>query len=339
MLQESQLNARKSILDRYQDGLQQIPSPGTGCHTALLRPANYGIIAGLDPAEIIRDIQESIPTGNRTVPVREIEDAVRRAQMDCKPFDSSRPYLPPTPKQKAPQIDGQAALARIIARGSAVTEADLWHTSPIRLDCELRDDAVLFLKTMFRLDDLLFIGERDQPGILGKTIRTAEDWIAFFQGGGEIPSLILCNPLSGQPGERKGDGGSTLRGDACVSRFDHCIIEFDGISRADQVHFFAGLPLPIKALVDSGNRSIHGWLDLRGWKITDLETWEKIIKQRLFRKTLGPMGADVACANASRLSRMPGSVRSQTARYQQLMWLSEKGQAWKRTQATETLKI
>lgn len=70
----------KSLLKQYQARLASIPPPGgNGCHPALLGAANWGSMAGLDPAAICKDIRRSIPAGSRRVPDREIKEAVDKA--------------------------------------------------------------------------------------------------------------------------------------------------------------------------------------------------------------------------------------------------------------------
>ena len=117
-------------VERYQEALRQIPSPGCGCgfHTYCLGIANRGVKAGIPPQQIFDDIRQNTPPGKRRIPNREIWDAVRKAVADnnCGTF---------TPKPKpAPVVqDGKAALQRIIEQSEISDEGDLWELSPIRL--------------------------------------------------------------------------------------------------------------------------------------------------------------------------------------------------------------
>ena len=301
-------------------------APGTGCHQAILGTATLGIMAGEDPAAILRAIADAIPLGARSIPAREIQEAITRALSDTQPLDGTAVHRTYTPRKPQPTIDGPAALARIIAGAGHYEEVDIWDSSPIRLHDIPANDAIPFMETMYLPGDLLFIGERQQAGILGQTIRTRDEWISFFQDGGVVPPLLLCNPLTGQPAARKDGVKMSLRADANVQSFRHCIVEFDSISIEDQIKFWAAVPLPVKALVDSGNKSIHAWIDIADWNITDQDGWQKTIRQNLYERTLIPMGVDGACANPARLSRMPGRKRTKTGRWQRLLWLSAGGQ-------------
>lgn len=308
-----------SIQEKYQSRLSGILAPGTGCHSSLLSVANTGVIAGINQDRLFSDIRNAVPAGKRTVPDREIDEAIQKAAADHQGN-----YRPTKKPYRAP-YDGQAARQRIITQATISDEVDIWERSPIRLHGEPEDDAALFLFFMFRPDDLVFIGEREEPGIIGKTIRTAGEWIAHFNRGGQSGPLICSNPLTGKEAKRK-NGKATFRGDANVKRFRFCIIEFDDLSYKDQLRFWSGVKLPIRALVDSGGKSIHAWIDLKKLaEVTTYDQWVKEIKQRLYEGILIPMGADGTCSNPSRLSRLPGHMRSETKRLQRLLWLSSKG--------------
>jgi len=88
------------------------------------------------------------------------------------------------------------------------------------------------------------------------------------------------------------------------------VAEFENLSRADQLAFWAGAQLPIAALIDSGGKSIHAWI-----KIPDVytpEQWRLIVKETLYRKIL----VDPACSNPARLSRFPGHLRAEKGNWQ-----------------------
>jgi hypothetical protein len=306
-------------MDRYKDRLQNIPEPGgNGCHPSLLSVANTGILAGLPASIIFEDMRKAIPTGGRHVTDRELWDAINKAAAD---LSGGTLNIPPKPK---PIIkDGRGTLRNIIKKAEIKNEMDLMELSPIRLLGRVKDDAALFLKVMFEPQDLVFIGPRDAQGIVGETIRRVEEWLGFFESGHSAGPLIIVNPLTGNPAEKK-SGGVTLRGDANVSEFRHCLVEFDNLTHEEQIRFWSMVRLPIKALVDSGNKSIHAFLDVS--KLADIKTaeaWEKHIKIRLFEQLLKPLGVDYACSNSSRLGRLPGYPRNDS--WQRLLWLAPEG--------------
>jgi len=308
-------------LNRYNVALRNIPTPGgNGCHPALMSIANLGIFANLDPEQIYNDIRRSIPTGRRKVPDSEILKTVRKALQEHK----GGTFIP-RPRPRPVVNDGKVALRKIISQSKKSDDVDLWEISPLRLLDDPAADAILLLKTLFKPEDLIFIGDRHDRGILSQTIRTAADWIGYFQGGGATSPFIIINPLSGKSAPTKSGDKETLRGDLCVKNFKYCLIEFDNLSREDQIRFWSQVKLPITALIDSGNKSIHGWIDVqRLAKVETQEKWQSEIKMRLYDRILKPLGVDVSCSNPARLSRLPGHWRGKEA-IQRILWLSPEG--------------
>ena len=308
------------LQDRYLSALNNMPAPGgDGCHPALLGVANYAVKIGIDVEQIFNDIRHSIPHGRRRVPDKEITDTIKKAQSDHKGGTFT-----PKPQPKPVVSDGQAALQKIIKSSKIEKDVDLWESSPIRLLDDPRHDTILFLETLYQPNDLIWIGERHQPGIMGDTIRTASDWIKHFRNGGKTSPHFVINPLSGKPSLTKCGSKETLRGDACVMDFRFCLIEFDNLSYEDQIRFWTAVKLPVRALIHSGGKSIHALIDVKQLsKVETGEQWNLEIKQRLYDRILKPLGVDGACSNAARLSRLPGHDRD--GKMQKILWLSLEG--------------
>ena len=285
--------------------------------------ANLAVIAGLTGEKAFEDIRHSIPPGNRRISDREITDAIRKAMSDHQGGTFT-----PTPRPKSAVQDGQAARQRIISLGRISDEADLWEASPIRLWEEPKDDPALLLETLYRPTDNIWIGDRIEPGIIGQTIRTAGDWITHYRNGGQTNPHIIINPLTGTPAPTKTGDKITLRGDGNVAAYRYCLIEFDNLDRESQIKFFSSVKLPIRALIDSGNKSIHALIDVQKLaNVENLTDWTTHIKGRLYDQILIPMGVDAQCSNPSRLSRLPGHYRAEKGAYQRLLWLSAEGKS------------
>lgn len=183
------------------------------------------------------------------------------------------------------------------------------------------NDAILVLKTLFKPTDRLCIG-----GPYDVTNKSVEEWIALAEKGVKIGPHIIPNPLSGTFAPKKSGDGETLRGDLNVTEYRHCVVEFDDLSREEQIRFWSAVKLPIVALIDSGGKSVHAWLQVSKLAtVTTAEQWATHIKLRLYDQILTPMGIDSACSNPARLSRLPGHYRTEKGAYQRLLWLSPEG--------------
>ena len=305
-------------LEKYLDKLANVPAPGgaNGCHQALLGIANLGVLAGLEPGVIFDDIRRSIPSGQRSVPDKEISDAVNKAIRDQ---DNGREFTPP---EKPAIPDGYEMRDKLITLGAMRDEVDFAIRSPVPLAEETEEEPIVFLKAMYFDDDLIWIGDRHETGVIGRTIRTSRDWIWYFQHGGIPAPFIVINPVNGIPAPTKGSSKNpTLRGDNNVTTFRYCMAEFDDLSREDQIRFWSAIKVPVMALVDSGGKSIHAWIDIRGEGVDCLATWDAKIKRGLYDTAFIPMGVDRACSNPARLSRFPGHFREGNGRYQRTLFL------------------
>lgn len=161
---------------------------------------------------------------------------------------------------------------------------------------------------------------------MGTNIKTAKQWREHSKTGAKMGPHFCINPLNGIPSPKKSGDGTTLRGDSNVKTFRYCLIEFDNLDRESQIKFFSAIKLPIRVLIDSGNRSIHAFVDVQKLaSVTTLDQWQTEIKGRLYDTILSGLGIDSACSNPARLSRLPGHFRGEKQAYQRLLWLSPEG--------------
>lgn len=299
--------------DRYKKSLSDMPAPGSGCHVHILRTANTGTNAGVDPETLFQDIRSSIPPGNRKVADREIVEAIQKARVDAATFT-------PKTKPRAVVNDGTAAFQRIVGQARSTDEDSLIASSPIPISTD-RDMFKTFFENLYNPGDLLFIGDRLEPGIRGRNIRTALDWLNTLWNGEQVGPYIIPNPLTGQQAQKR-SGGWTLRGDGNVKTFRYCVVEFDDISKEKQIAFWNAVNLPVACLIDSGGKSIHAWINVQKLApVASLDEWARLIKGKLYDQMLTPLGVDAACSNPARLSRAPGYFREEKGNYQKLLWL------------------
>lgn len=309
-----------AAIDRYQDNLNNPQAPGNGCHSWIMSTANLGILSQIDPQRIQTDIRRVVPAGTRAIRDKEINDAINKAMTD-----HSKGTFTPRPQPKPIINNSDATLQKIIESAVIMTEADLWESSPVRLMDEPAADAVLLMENLYDGDDFIWIADRHEPGT-PSTIRPVCEWISLITAGKiKLSPFFIINPLTGMPAPKKSADGITYRGDDNIKQFRYCMAEFDNLSREDQIKFWSACKLPIRALIDSGNKSIHALIDIQ--KLANVQTltdWSAHIKGRLYNQILVPMGVDAACSNPSRLSRLPGHYREEKQSFQKLLWLSPK---------------
>jgi hypothetical protein len=316
------MQTKSTPIDRFNDAVASLPaSGGGGLHGKLLGAANHGVAAGLSDAEIFSALR-SAAHGKRRVPDSEINAAIRQARLDVNPCpsdgDKGRGKVYAPPRQK-PRVNGAKVMQkfRTMAREryDIYSEAELWELSPVRLHDAPEHDARLLLETLYTPDEYLFIGDR-----FDTQVKTASEWLNDEQLTG-YPHIIP-NPMTGEMGTTK-SGTPSYRADSCVKFFRFVVVEFDGLSRADQIAFWLTADLPVSVIIDSGGKSLHGWVRV---DVPDRQTWERDIEGKLF-DMLVPVGADPMCRNEARLSRLPGHFRSENKRWQRILYLNPQGGA------------
>jgi hypothetical protein len=309
----------KTMLDRYEQ--KRIERPGTGCHASLMSKANLGRLAGLSPEQVFADIRAGIPTGGRRVPDSEVRAAITKAWREVDPLTGAAPGRI-TPRHTAvtpAPFNGALYRAELIRRSAGVTDADLWESSPHRLMDGPETDAATVLRHLYRPDETLYLGDT-----YGKSVATVAQHLARIEAG-RIPPHIILNPLDGEEHETAA-GTKSRRCDKAVVVFRFAIVEFDEMPLADQYAFWNSIIvrrlLPVCALVHSGGKSVHAWLRVN---LPDAVAWQKEIRDGLYHPQTGRMammGADRACSNPSRLSRLPGHFRKDKGQMQRLVYFN-----------------
>lgn len=309
-----------SALTKYDEALKTMPAPGgAGCHVAIMGAANLGVIAGVGERQVFDDIRKAIPQGSRNVPDSEIIKTVRKAFGEVIPSDGKKPDRwggnPVPPK---PAFDGLKERQRVIDISQGVQEVDLWEISPVRLDAEPGAwEAVVFLESLYGWKEHVFVGD-----IYDTAVFTVAEHIAAIENNDKTYPHIIPNPMTGEIAS----GGNSYRCDLSVSAFRFAVVEFDDMSIPDQIAFWHTMVavnnLDVACLIDSGGKSIHAWLRVN---LSTRVEWDERVKEGLYDKNTGYMailGADRACQNPSRLSRLPGHYRGDKRKMQRLLYLN-----------------
>ena len=228
-------------------------------------------------------------------------------------------------------------------RAASNPQPDIIQPMGLLPGSEFAGGMLSFLRVAYRPDDLLYIGSKYEKGDAQRAhIKPAGEWIEFFADKlavikdkalpvvqkrklvdlGFFHSVFCVNPLTGAPDEK-----GSFRSSGCVKEFRYLLLESDELPLNQQIPLLAGLGLPVVAMTFSGSRSIHALARADAipgiGTINDLAEWKTKMKG-LFAQ-LVPLGFDGATKDPVRLSRFPGSWRSDKNRFQQLLFLNENG--------------
>lgn len=329
---------------RYEEKLRLLPVPGygRGFHQQILGVANLARCLRLPPSRVFTDISrvadQAEGLGSRSIEA-EICQAIEKAYSFEVPgtagsssmrrtAETKRPR-PSKPKVREARViaspEEQAARRAEIHQGTVISEELLRALSPVSLpapDGDINEQALIVFEKVFQPSDHVFIGhDRDSYSPF-----TVVQLTRVFRENSRVANclpFIIPNVLTGCIGETK-SGRASYRADSCVEHAHIMCVEFDGVPIAEQRSFFACVSLPVIALIYSGSKSIHAWVDLRraGGNprgLTHLE-WKDVVTNG-YKPQLVALGADPQTFNLSRLSRLPGHFRREKGQYQRLLYL------------------
>jgi hypothetical protein len=178
-----------------------------------------------------------------------------------------------------------------------------WFVSKIRpFNQKIPVSSTCFLSIMFNLRDLVWIGNPEHTGSRFKNhFRIVEQWVARPPA----PDWRFVCASVFKP-------GSTDR-ILANAELRYLVLESDSLSQEDTRALFEAVSLwdelVLKAIVFSGNRSLHGWFIHPGLD------WLNRHKHHL-----EGLGFDLATTRPSQPVRLPGVIRENGKR-QELMWL------------------
>lgn len=229
--------------------------------------------------------------------------------------------------------------------GLRVEHHDFVNTSPIAIPESRRDAAALFFDTLYRGSDCLNIvcahlldGEKARPCGGGKVL-TVDDWQDWLGEKG-VPQSAAGAWIRFNPCKPEGSGKEGAVTDADIVSHRFVLLESDVLPLDVQLALFSKLKLPIACVIHSGGASAHAWVKVQAETIEQY----RAIAFRLLT-VLEPFGIDPANKNASRLSRLPGAIRTIGAKNggeQSLLWLKSAVQPLTESSLAafeETLKI
>jgi len=172
-----------------------------------------------------------------------------------------------------------------------------------------------FLTTCFDVGDQINIcrsirhGERERPDGAGET-RSREEWLELFKADGlkewqgdavGVYVSINANNGNGRAAEH-------------VTKYRHCLIEFDESTLQEQWAIVKRSGLPTSAIIKSGSRSLHAFVEVRAANAKEFAERVAFIYKHLEHTKLDPANKD-----AGRLSRLPGAMRTATGQQQELV--------------------
>jgi hypothetical protein len=300
--------------------LNEPPVMEGGRHEDILRRSLQLVANGWTDGRIYDAIERIYPIGSgdsRKVTEREILDAIRGARAKSPTPTGSNGNSGHGSNDTKPTIEVRRYEP---ANRAEALPTDLANTTPIQ-----------FLNRIFNPGELVCINLPDDDG----TARSKRLWLTLDgsedMGEGAEQFTTACeshdagvwfviNPMK----------SNANREDANVADFRYLLVEMDkkGGDKETQFSNLKNSGLPIAAIYDSGNKSIHGLV-----RIDAKDAAEFRQRQEIVYAYLEKMGIDPQCKNPARISRLPGCRRGDS-RQTLLTWAvgAKSWQEWEDSQ-------
>lgn len=260
------------------------------------------------------------------------------AQNTVKSAFRQPPRQPPTGGTATPRLPN-------VRFKKAKTHRDALNSRPVAPPDPIESGFERLLMAAFKEGEGVAIGKmvEDEDGSKrpdAGVVLTREEWLAKVRKKGGIERLftskaglfLRVNPM------RKGGAGN-----ADVSAFRHVLVEFDSttgggrVPKDAQFGAFLHSDMPITAVIDSGNKSLHAWVRVDA---TNAQEYSERVDEVF--QWFEALNLDRANRNPSRYSRCPDAWRTEEGeeRRQRLLAVglgAASWQAWEQHQAAEQL--
>ena len=214
---------------------------------------------------------------------------------------------------KARAAAGLREILKVLEFGTA----DFWETSPVRLLDDPSNDWRLLLQ-LFEPADVLWIGGKydscgdDAPESKRESCRRHFRPVGDWLREPNAPEQFICPCIF--------RSGTNSRCTDAVTQRRFLVIESDSLSKDEMatVINWCRRFMRLRAIVDTGNRSLHGWFDAPP---PEIEAELKIILPNLGREAEDKPTLDPALFKLAQPCRLPGAWRQPGKVRQALLYL------------------
>lgn len=196
---------------------------------------------------------------------------------------------------------------------------EVWSRSPVPLRMKWGDQWRYFLRGVFPKDAIVWIGDLRDSGMPGHSdhFRARDEWLKCP----ELPGPRIA-AAHFSPGSYSRCGESVeaiplivVEADEAIGKKPETEAEVDANRSANLAilrWMREGVGLNLRAIIDSGNKSLHGWFDHPGQQALDD-----------LARIAGQIGIDDLVRKPTQPLRLPGMKHEKGKRPSNLIWLSE----------------
>ena len=292
-------------------GLNPCPTSGQGCHTWMFGAVHALVANAYDDQFIDSWVTHYL---QRPPQPREIADTIANVRAEAEGL------IEPRPKVSLKREKDEKFLLSLTAEGPLSVE-EFTATSPVPpADISTPN----FLKKLYGgRHNIIFVDQQTQGKLVWHD-KVPEDAVNNAIANNTEGAWIMVNPVDGQFKAIERLGKKSRRAEENLVAYEYLLIESDSVELELWLRVLSNYLnpnftnyLPIVSVTTSGSKSAHALI-----RVNAKDRAEYLEKASEIADLLVPIGADPAAMSAVRLTRVPGCVRKDTGKPQQLIYFN-----------------
>ncbi len=285
-------------------GINPCPASGQGCHSWMYGAAHALVANSYDDQFIDQWITHYL---ERPPQPREIADTVSKVRAEVEGL------IEPKARVSLKRAFDPEKLKALTAEGPLPVE-DFLQSSPVAVADITASE---FLRRLYpKQANIIFTDQQSQGKLVWNETMPdllVDNAITKNTEG----AWIMVNPVNGKFLAIPRLGKKSQRAEENLVAYEYLLIESDSVEMELWLRVLTKLDLPIVAVTTSGSKSAHalvrvGQKDREGYLARASEIADLVV----------PLGADPAAMSAVRLTRVPGCMRRDTGKPQQLIYFN-----------------
>ena len=285
-------------------GINPCPASGQGCHGWMFGAAHALVANQYDNEFIDNWITHHL---QRDPQPREIADTVAKVRAEAEGL------IEPQPKVSLKREKDEDRLTALTAEGPLSVE-EFRQSSPV-------DPTTVtthaFLSALYGDRHNLIFTEQQSQGLTVWNKNLPEKATAAAVTNNTEGAWIMVNPVTGAYKSIERIGKRSRRAEENLVAYEYILVESDSVDMELWLRVLTKLDLPIVSVTTSGSKSAHALV-----RVNAKDRADYLEKASEIADLVVPLGADPAAMSAVRLTRVPGCVRKDTGKAQELIWFN-----------------
>lgn len=298
-------------------GLNPCPTSGQGCHSWMFGAVHALVANAYDDSFIDSWVTHYL---QRPPQPMEITNTIRKVRAEAEGL------IEPRPKISLKRERDEKFLISLTGEGPLSVE-DFTATSPVP-PAEISTSE--FLKRLYGGKHNIVFTDQQTQGKLVWHDGVPETALAPILANNTEGAWIMVNPVDGQFKAIERLGKKSRRAEENLVAYEYLLIESDSVELELWLRVLSKLDLPIVSVTTSGSKSAHALV-----RVNTKSRAEYLEKASEIADLVVPLGADPAAMSAVRLTRVPGCVRKDMGKPQQLIYFNPEAGMSRDAVATE----